>query len=177
MNPRKHSLLRAISSNIRFLGQCTLMTREQVISDQQVIGTPCNLIPTLLGCYYQTVTSCVQSETLNSWQLMHHSEMRRGLFCLVSSRLKLHKSLWTIQTMGHGCLGQQCVWNSPILTSSGQPCSIAVPVSVFPRPHLTEKVATQSRGTFLQLLPLTCLAAIAIGQAWAAYGLSWFLVT
>jgi hypothetical protein len=66
MNPRKHSLLRAISSNIHFLGQCTFMVREQVMSDQQVAGTPCNLIPALLVCYYQTTTSCVQGETLNS---------------------------------------------------------------------------------------------------------------
>jgi hypothetical protein len=28
--------------------------------------------------------------------------MKRGLFCLVNSRPKLHKGLWTIQTMGHG---------------------------------------------------------------------------
>jgi hypothetical protein len=39
--------------------------------------------------------------------------MKRGLFCLVSSRPKLHKGLWTIQTMRHGSLGQQCVWNFP----------------------------------------------------------------
>jgi hypothetical protein len=45
MNPRKDSLLRAISSNIHFLGQCTLIAREQVMSHQQVIATPCNLIP------------------------------------------------------------------------------------------------------------------------------------
>jgi hypothetical protein len=60
--------------------------------------------------------------------------------------------------------------------SSGQPCSVAVPVSVFPRPHLTEKAATRSRGTFLHLLPLTGLAAIATGQAGAACGHSQFLV-
>jgi hypothetical protein len=66
MNIRKHRLLRAISSNIHFLSQCPLMAREQVMSDQQVTGTPCNLIPALCVCYYQAVTSCVQGETLNS---------------------------------------------------------------------------------------------------------------
>jgi hypothetical protein len=50
MNPRKHSLFSTISYNIHFLGQYTLMAREQVISDQQLTGTPCNLIPALLGC-------------------------------------------------------------------------------------------------------------------------------
>jgi hypothetical protein len=176
MNTRKHNLLRAISSNIHFLGQCTLISREQVMSDQQGTGTPCNLIPVLHVCDYQTVTSCVQVDTLNSWQLMHHSEMKRGLFCLVSSRLKLHKDLWTIQIMGHGSLGKQCVSNSPILRSSGQPCSLAVPVSIFSRLHLSEKASIQSRGTFLQLFPLTSLAAITTGQAGAAYGHSQFLV-
>jgi hypothetical protein len=66
MNPRKHSFLRAISSNIHSLGQCTLKAREKVMSDQQVTETPCNLIPALHGCYYQTLTLCVQGETLNS---------------------------------------------------------------------------------------------------------------
>jgi hypothetical protein len=59
-------LLRAISTNIHFLGQCTLMDREQVMSNQQLTGIPCNLIPALCGCNYQTVTSCVQIETLSS---------------------------------------------------------------------------------------------------------------
>jgi hypothetical protein len=80
----------------------------------------------------------------------------------------LHKILWTIQTMGHGSLDYQCVWNSPFQMSSGQPCSVAVPVSIFPRWHLTEKSATQSRDTFLRLLPLTGLASMAKGQAGAA---------
>jgi hypothetical protein len=31
------------------------------------------------------MTSCVQGETLNSWQPIHHSEMKSVLFCLVSS--------------------------------------------------------------------------------------------
>jgi hypothetical protein len=105
MNPRKHSLLRAILSNIHFLGQCTLMAREQVMSDQHVTKTPWNLIPALLDCYYQTVTSCVQGKTLNSWQSMHQSEMKRSLFCLVSSRPMLDKGLKTIHTMGHGKFG------------------------------------------------------------------------
>jgi hypothetical protein len=56
------------------------------------------------------------------------------------------------------------VWNSPILMSSGQPCSVSVPISIFHKPHLTET----SKGTFLQLLPLTGLADIATGQAGAA---------
>jgi hypothetical protein len=60
--------------------------------------------------------------------------------------------------------------------SSGHPCSVAIPVSVTFKPHLTEKVATQSRGTFLKLLPLTGLAAIATGKAGAAYGNFLFLV-
>jgi hypothetical protein len=97
MNPRKHSLRKAILSNIHFLGQCTLMSREQVMSNQQVTGTPYNLIPALRVCYYQTVMSCVQGETRNSWESMHHSEMKRGLFCLVSSRPNLHKGLWTFK--------------------------------------------------------------------------------
>jgi hypothetical protein len=92
MNTRKHSLLRAMSSNIHFLGHCTLMAREQVMSDQQVTGTPWNLLPALRVCYYQIVTSCVQSETLNSWQVMHHSEMKRGLFFLVNSRPSCRKA-------------------------------------------------------------------------------------
>jgi hypothetical protein len=63
MNIRKQSLLRGISSNILFLGQCTLMATEEVMSDQQDNGIPCNLIPALRVCYYQTVTWCVQGET------------------------------------------------------------------------------------------------------------------
>jgi hypothetical protein len=66
MNPREHSLLRAISSNIHFLGQCTLMAKGQVMSDQQVTGTPCKLLTALHVCYYQIMTSCVQGETLSS---------------------------------------------------------------------------------------------------------------
>jgi hypothetical protein len=98
----------------------------------------------------------------------------RNLFCFVSSTPKLHKCLWKIQTMGHG------TWASSLLAgflrSSGQPCSVPVPVSVFTKPHLTEKASTQIRGTFLQLLPLIGLAAIATGQAGAAYGHSQSLV-
>jgi hypothetical protein len=82
MNSRKNSFLRTILTNIHYLHQCTLMAREQVMSDQQMTGTPCNLIPALRVCSYQTVTSCVQGDTLNSWQPMNHSEMNRGLFCL-----------------------------------------------------------------------------------------------
>jgi hypothetical protein len=107
MNPREHSLLKAISSNIHFLGQCTLMAREQMMSDLHVPGTPCNLIPALRVCYFQTMTSCVQDETLNSWQSKHHTEMKRGLFCLVSSRPKLHKGL-----------GQFKPWGMVVCTSS-----------------------------------------------------------
>jgi hypothetical protein len=66
MNPGKHSLSRAISSNIHFLGERKLLDREQVLSDQQVTGTPCNLIAALPVCYYQTVMSCVQGDNLNS---------------------------------------------------------------------------------------------------------------
>jgi hypothetical protein len=102
MNTRKHSLLRAISCNIHFLGQCPLMSRKHVMSDQQVTGNPCNIIPALCVSYYQTVTLCVQGETLNSWQ--PHIEMMRGLFwqgLLVSSRLKLYKGLLTIEIMVH----------------------------------------------------------------------------
>jgi hypothetical protein len=43
------------------------------MSDQHVTGTPCNLIPSLPVCYYQTVTSCVQDETLihdSQWTTM-----------------------------------------------------------------------------------------------------------
>jgi hypothetical protein len=152
------------------------MASERVMSDQQLTGTLCNIITALCVCYYQTVTFCVQGETLNSWQPIHHSERKRGLFCLVSSRPKLHKCLWTIQTMGHGNLGYQCIWNFAILMSSGQPCSVTIPVSIFHRPHLTEKASTQCRGTFLQHLPLTGLAAIATGQTGAAYAHSQFLV-
>jgi hypothetical protein len=64
MNARKHSLRRAISSNIHLLGQCNLMAREKVMSDQQVTEAPCNLIPASSVCYYQTVTSCVHGENL-----------------------------------------------------------------------------------------------------------------
>jgi hypothetical protein len=39
MNTRKHSLIRAILPKIHVLGQCTLMAKEQVMSDQQVTGT------------------------------------------------------------------------------------------------------------------------------------------
>jgi hypothetical protein len=53
---------------------------------------------------------------------------------------------------------------------------VAVPVSVFHRTQITEKAATQSRGTFLHLLPMIGFAAIATGQAGAAYGYSPFLV-
>jgi hypothetical protein len=102
MNTRKHSLLRAISCNIHFLGQCPLMSRKHVMSDQQVTGNPCNIIPALCVSYYQTVTLCVQGETLNSWQHMHHSEMKRGLFCLVGST-QVHKGLWKFQSMGSFC--------------------------------------------------------------------------
>jgi hypothetical protein len=66
MNPRKHSLLRAILSNIYILGQYTLISTRQVMSDQLVNGTQCNLIPALRCCYYQTVAWCVQGDTLNS---------------------------------------------------------------------------------------------------------------
>jgi hypothetical protein len=151
------------------------MSTEQLMWDQQVNGTPCNLIPALSGCYYHTMTSFVEAETLNSWHPMHHSEIKSDLICLVISRPKL----CTIQTMGHGNLGKQCVWNSPILMSSGQPRYVAVPVSVFPRSLLSEKTSTQGRDTFLQCLPLTGLAglaAIATGQAGVAYGHSQFLV-
>jgi hypothetical protein len=64
--PQETQLTHAISSNIDFLRQCTLMAREKVMSDEQVTGTPCNLIPAFRVCYYQTVTSCAQGETLNS---------------------------------------------------------------------------------------------------------------
>jgi hypothetical protein len=47
MNTRKHSLSRAISSNIQFFGQCTLMAREQVMSDQEVTGLH---VTTFLPC-------------------------------------------------------------------------------------------------------------------------------
>jgi hypothetical protein len=63
-----------------------------------------------------------------------------------------------------------------MLRGSGQPCSVVVPVSVFHRPHLTETASTQSRDTFLQLLPLSGMAAITIGQAGVAYGHSQVLV-
>jgi hypothetical protein len=66
MNLMKHILLRTISSNIHSLGQCSLMAREQVMSDQQMTLTPSNLIPASQVCYYLTVTSCVQGDTLNS---------------------------------------------------------------------------------------------------------------
>jgi hypothetical protein len=82
MNPRKHCSCWAIFFQHWFLDQCTLMSREQVMSDQQVSGTPCKLIPALHVCYYQIMISWVQGETLNSWQPMPHSEMKRGMFCL-----------------------------------------------------------------------------------------------
>jgi hypothetical protein len=82
------------------------MAREQVVSDEHVVtGTPLNVIPALRVCYDQTVTSCVQCETLNLWQPTHHSVMKRGLFCLVDSRPKLYSGLWEIRSMGLFILG------------------------------------------------------------------------
>jgi hypothetical protein len=129
------------------------------MSDQQVKGTPCNLIPDLRVCYYQTVTSCVQGETLNSWQLMHHSELKRGLFCLVSFRPKLQKVVWTIPTM---CM---VAWASSVF---GIPQScwahvnhvLLLSLSLFSLATLNWETFTQSRATFFQLLTLTGLAAI-----------------
>jgi hypothetical protein len=59
-------LSRTTSCNIHFLGQCPLLAREQVMTDEQMTWTLCNLIPDLRVCYYQTVTSSVHGETLNS---------------------------------------------------------------------------------------------------------------
>jgi hypothetical protein len=176
MNTRKESLCRAISSNIHSLGQCTLMAREQVMSDQQVSGNPCNLIPALRVCYYQPVTSCVQDESLNLWKLMHHSEMIEACSAWWVPDPRCSMACGQFKPSGMVAWASSVFWIPLSRWAQVHLCSIAVPVSVFQRPHLPEKASTQSRGTFLQHLPLNGFAAISTGQAGAAYGQSQFLV-
>jgi hypothetical protein len=100
-----------------------------------------------LGLLVTSFHPC-QSDTTTPWdRVFSVSPCNQGsLFCLVRSRPKGHKSLWTLQIVGHGSLGSQWRMKAPnpdVLKS----------LLRFPRPHLTEKSSTQDGGTFLHLLP------------------------
>jgi hypothetical protein len=110
-------------------------------------STKTSWIPANTGEWVTSFHPC-QSDTTTPWdRVFSVSPCNQGsLFCLVRSRPKGHKSLWTLQIVGHGSLGSQWRMKAPnpdVLKS----------LLRFPRPHLTEKSSTQDGGTFLHLLP------------------------